>query len=528
MASADLKAELLCSICIEIYTDPATLPCGHSFCRGCITQTWEHQENMRTYKCPECMKSYQVRPELKRNLRLHNIAQAFLHNQRAQEETEIFCTYCDSPVPATKSCLTCETSMCDGHLRKHNRTVEHTLTAPTASLGKHVCPLHKKTFTHYCTQDSASICTTCHLTGEHMGHHLEPLNEASGKKKENLRNILQKVTSIRQENERRAQSLKDHKRLVQDKTATVIVKVVALIRGIRRQLDEMETKVLSEISKQEEQISQSVSNLIWHLELEKTKLVQKMCQIQKLCDINDPLSFLHDVDRCDIGKETDKERNYDEENTVNDLDEVMISQTLYTDLSAILSGSEIWFSMQEPSNILLDVNTAGKNVSVANDLKTARYSKENQNYPQTLERFEYSQVISAKNFSSGRHYWDVEGSSAGWWMVGVCYPSIDRRGECLWIGNNIKSWCLYRSNNIYSVVHDSKVIPLHQKSSSNRLRIYVDFEVGQLTFYERRNPMRHLHTFTTTFTEPIHAAFSICEDTVYHEDGWVKITSSSR
>ncbi|CAI9557089.1 unnamed protein product [Staurois parvus] len=510
---------------MEIYTDPVTLPCGHSFCRDCITQTWDHQEHIRTHKCPECMKTYQRRPELKRNPRLHNIAEAL----REQEETEVFCTHCHSPVPAVKSCLTCEISMCYDHLRKHAKPVEHMLAAPIASLGKAVCPVHKKTLGYYCTQDSTCICATCHLAGEHIGHPVEPLDEASRKKKEKLRDILEKVTSEIQEAEKRAQSLKDHKRHVEDKTASVIVKVVTLISGIRRQLDELENKVLSEISKQEEQISKSVSNIIWQLEIEKNKMVQKMCQIQKLCDMTDPLSFLRDVDRGDICKETDKEREgaCDEDNAVKDLDDGVILQTLFTDLSGILLGSDIWFSMQEPSDILLDINTAGNNVDIADDMKMACYSQ-NQEYLQTLERFECSQVMSVKNLSSGRHYWEVEVSSAGWWMVGVCYPSIDRRGISSWIGNNKKSWCLYRSNNVYCVVHDSRVTPLPQKSSCNRLRIHLDFEAGQLAFYEKRNPMIHLYTFTTTFTEPIRAAFSVCEDTVYHGNGWVKIISSLR
>ncbi|XP_018428811.1 PREDICTED: E3 ubiquitin/ISG15 ligase TRIM25-like [Nanorana parkeri] len=527
MASAELKAELLCSVCMEVYTDPATLPCGHSFCRDCITQTWEHQEHVRKYKCPECMKIYQRRPELKRNLRLHNIAEAFLRSQRAQEETGIFCTYCDSSVLAVKSCLKCETSMCDDHLRKHNRTVQHPLTAPVAALGKHVCPVHKKALSYYCTQDSACICITCRLDGGHIGHQVEPVDEASRKKKEKLRNLLQKANSERQEAEKRAESLKDHRRNVEEKTASVIVKVVALIGGMRRQLDEVENKVLSDISRQQEQISLSVSNLIRQLEMDKNKLVQKMSQIQKLLDTTDLLSFLQDADRGDFFKETDKEREEDRDRYEDDMDDGVILQTLCTHLYGILPGSDVWFSVQDPSDILLDVTTAGNNVDIADHMKTARYSQEDQKYPQKLERFECSQVMSVRNFSSGRHYWEVEVSSAGWWMVGLCYPSIERRGACSWIGNN-KSWCLYRSNNVYFVAHNSRAIPLPQKSSSNRLTIHLDCEAGRLTFYERRNPMRHLHTFTTTFTEPICAAFSVCKDTIYNGDGWVKIISSSR
>uniref|UniRef100_A0A8C5MIV3 Uncharacterized protein n=1 Tax=Leptobrachium leishanense TaxID=445787 RepID=A0A8C5MIV3_9ANUR len=66
------EAELTCPICTDIYTDPVTLMCGHNYCQICITRTWDNQEEGES-SCPECIKRYRVRPELKRNLRLRNI-----------------------------------------------------------------------------------------------------------------------------------------------------------------------------------------------------------------------------------------------------------------------------------------------------------------------------------------------------------------------------------------------------------------------------------------------------------------------
>uniref|UniRef100_A0A4W3GBK1 B30.2/SPRY domain-containing protein n=1 Tax=Callorhinchus milii TaxID=7868 RepID=A0A4W3GBK1_CALMI len=48
MASRDqvqrLTEELNCPICLDFFTDPVTLECGHNFCRSCITRSWEKQE----------------------------------------------------------------------------------------------------------------------------------------------------------------------------------------------------------------------------------------------------------------------------------------------------------------------------------------------------------------------------------------------------------------------------------------------------------------------------------------------------
>uniref|UniRef100_A0A8C5E204 Uncharacterized protein n=1 Tax=Gouania willdenowi TaxID=441366 RepID=A0A8C5E204_GOUWI len=41
----------LCSICLEVLTDPVTTPCGHNFCKTCISTHWD---TSTTSRCPVC------------------------------------------------------------------------------------------------------------------------------------------------------------------------------------------------------------------------------------------------------------------------------------------------------------------------------------------------------------------------------------------------------------------------------------------------------------------------------------------
>ncbi|OCT75196.1 hypothetical protein XELAEV_18030369mg, partial [Xenopus laevis] len=167
----------------------------------------------------------------------------------------------------------------------------------------------------------------------------------------------------------------------------------------------------------------------------------------------------------------------------------------------------------EATDLLLDINTAHNNVSLSRDRKSASYSLTELHYPQSPERFQdYAQTLSSRSFRSGRHYWEVEVSESGGWGVGVTYPSIERRGGQSCIGYNNKSWGLYRWNNKYTVIHDSKDTDLPHVPSCRRIRISLDYEAGRLSFYELSEPIRHLHTFTVTFTEPLHAAFYLYGD----------------
>ncbi|XP_073423473.1 E3 ubiquitin/ISG15 ligase TRIM25-like [Dendrobates tinctorius] len=519
MASAGLRKELSCSICMEIYTDPVTLRCGHNFCRDCIDGVQDTEGGYGEYSCPECRATFHKRPPLQRNITLCNVVENVRSIQPHQKEiTGIRCTYCvDSPVAAVKSCLHCEASLCDNHLRVHSKGPEHVLTDPSTSLETRKCSVHKKILEYYCTEDSICICVSCSLAGEHQGHQVEMLEEASEKKKKKLRNVLQKLTTRQKKTEERVRSLEERRRKAQQKAAGEAERVTVLFIDIRRRVDDREKRILSEISRQEKEASLSLSDVIQKLEIRKDELSRKMRDIEELC-MTDPLTVLQEPDRGD--EDTEGHDGGDEDTGGHDGGDrgaELISHISHT-LSAMIRDINVTFYVQDPADILLDVNTAANNLLISDDLKTATRTEITQNRPETAERFLYNQVMSGRRFTSGRHYWDVEISRSRWWRVGMCYPSIDRRGRQSYIGNNNKSWCLYgglwRYNNQFSVKHDSKVIPIHHQISSDRVRICLDYEAGQLSFYELCVPIRHLHTFTAAFSEPLLAVLYVCNGSI--------------
>uniref|UniRef100_A0A803JV62 Uncharacterized protein n=1 Tax=Xenopus tropicalis TaxID=8364 RepID=A0A803JV62_XENTR len=546
MAAADLRDELSCSICLSIYTDPVSLPCGHNFCRGCIGRTWDTQEEtfLENPSCPECRERFKRRTELATDWKLRDMVERFRPG-----ETGIFCSYCLlSPVPAAKSCLLCEASLCDTHLRGHCQSAEHVLTEPTASFMGRKCSVHNEPLKYHCCEDSACICASCCLAGEHRGHRVELLSEASEKKKEKLRKVLEKLSPEREETERGAQRLQERRREVAEAAAGETERVTALFRGIREELEALEKRLLSDISRQKEERSLTLTELIQQLEIKKDELSWKIRHIEELCNMAAPLTVLQeqweshgaafcgaegadtegreseDTEGADTeGREREDTEGADTEGrekegikvpAVGNLDVGWISETLLTGLAGIVTGVEgRVIPGQEATELVLDINTAGNDVSVSGDGKSASYSHTDQRRPQTPERFQGPQALSTRSFPSGRHYWEVEVSESGSWRVGMAYPSIERGGgEESWIGENNKSWCLYRWANIYSVTHDKRDRELPHVPSCRRIRISLDYEAGRLSFYELSEPIRHLHTFTASFTEPLHAAFWVWGD----------------
>ncbi|KAM4632516.1 E3 ubiquitin/ISG15 ligase TRIM25-like [Discoglossus pictus] len=536
MATADLTEELNCTVCMNIYTDPVTLNCGHSFCLDCIKKTWDHQDYGDS-TCPECRQRFKKKPELNRNQRLYNIVERLLSIDPVEEKTGIFCTYCIYfPVSAVKTCLLCEASLCVNHVRVHKKSEEHVLNELQVPWESRKCHVHKELLKYYCYEDTVCVCVSCSLDREHRGHQVELLNEASQKKKGKLRNILKKLNSVREETEKRVQSLQEQKRKKEEKAAAVTERVTALFRDIREHLEVKENSILSEITRNNEQVLLEISNLIQQVEKERDELSRKMSHFEELCNMTDQLTFLQEQESqiaefgdVENGNNVDTLRDDKKVPAGSDVDEGLITVILYRALADLITyivslvndiKSKRGFFLEEASGILLDVNIAHNYVAVSRDMKTASWADIILQRKETPQRFkDQYQVLSNGSFSSGQHYWEVETRESRDWRVGMCYPSIERRGGQSVIGKNNKSWCLHGFIKRLSVVHDSVENKLVHEPSCQKFGIFLDYETGHLSFYQLCEPIRHLYTFSATFTEPLHVAFSV------GLRAWVKIRS---
>ncbi|XP_030261983.1 stonustoxin subunit beta-like [Sparus aurata] len=155
----------------------------------------------------------------------------------------------------------------------------------------------------------------------------------------------------------------------------------------------------------------------------------------------------------------------------------------------------------------LDPNTASRNLKLSDNSRKVTAVQEKQPYPDHPERFHCCQLLS-RSFLSGCYYWEVEWS--GWVGIGVTYKGIRRRGNsavCL-LGRNPLSWSLKCSDGGYSVWHNDRKTVLLLPPTSNRVAVYVDCPAGTLSFYRvSSDSLIYLHTFNTTFTEPLYPGF---------------------
>uniref|UniRef100_A0AAQ6AFJ7 RING-type domain-containing protein n=1 Tax=Amphiprion ocellaris TaxID=80972 RepID=A0AAQ6AFJ7_AMPOC len=73
-----LVHELSCPICLQLYSDPVVLPCGHNYCRACICMTADTTDKSGILpRCPECREEYQGMDSLQRNFKLSSIVEGY-------------------------------------------------------------------------------------------------------------------------------------------------------------------------------------------------------------------------------------------------------------------------------------------------------------------------------------------------------------------------------------------------------------------------------------------------------------------
>ncbi|XP_071968828.1 uncharacterized protein [Engystomops pustulosus] len=399
----------------------------------------------------------------------------------------IFCTYCMySPVPAAKSCLVCEASVCDSHLTAHSDSGEHVLVGPITFQENIKGSVYRKISERSCSKET-------HPT-------VEAVESGYNGIRQKIENSLKKLISNRDETEKKLQGLQRRRRQIHETSMAKRKKAAVIFGDIRRHLEDLEQKIFDEIFRQEKQASLSVYDLIQKMELEKEELTRKICHIQELCHMTNPQ---------EVPQDPTKEEEELVDRYVDDVHEDLNLDTLYQGLSDIVTGSQRRHQPQERADILLDVHTAPDNLRIGPCSRTASITLLPINRPETPGRFRHNQVLSRVGFSSGRHYWDAETDVSGEWRLGVAYNSVDRDGDESWIGSNSKSWCLWGYYNRYYVSHDRIHTYLPYRLSSHLFRVYLDYEAGKISFYELCGSRRHLYTFSSTFTEPLHAAFYV-------------------
>ncbi|KAG9330392.1 hypothetical protein JZ751_025532, partial [Albula glossodonta] len=292
-----------CPICLDLLKDPVAIPCGHSYCMGCIKGCWDQDDHTGVYSCPQCRQTFTPRPVLGRNTMLAEVVEKLKKTglQAAPPAHcyagpgDVACDVCTGrKLKAVKSCLVCLASYCETHLQPHYQSPalkKHKLVQATGNLQEKICSHHDKLLEVYCRTDQQCICFLCTMD-EHRGHDTVSAAAERTEKQKELGVTKRKSQQRIQEREKELQDLRQAVQSLTRSAQAAVEDSERIFTELIRSIERRRSEVKELIRDQQEAAVSRAERLLERLEQEIAELRRRDAELEQLSHTEDHIHFL--------------------------------------------------------------------------------------------------------------------------------------------------------------------------------------------------------------------------------------------
>ncbi|XP_034722128.1 E3 ubiquitin-protein ligase TRIM39-like isoform X1 [Etheostoma cragini] len=522
--------QFLCSICLDVFTDPVSTSCGHNFCRNCITEHWDTNHQ---YLCPLCKNIFNTKPELLINTFIREMVAQFRQSaqqkassssseQQVSKPGEVPCDVCTgTKLKALKSCLVCLASYCETHLEPHLTTSglkRHQLIDPVENLEGRMCTKHDKPLELFCKTDQTCVCMLCTVL-DHKMHDVVPLKEGyEGKKAE----LGKTEAEIQQMVKERQQRIRNIKRRINSSRKNAELEIrdgfeafTALIKIVEKTMNNL----IDTIQDRQNAIEKQAEAFITELEQEISELMKRRTEVEQLSRSEDHFHVLQSVQSMAAVPPT-KDWTVVRVCPQSYVGSVVraLAQLEEEQSEAVkrLFKSELKGVQQYAVDVSLDPETAHPQLILSHDRKQVYHSGDvKKTLPDKPERFSNclcvfgKQSFSEQTTSLGRFYFEVEVKEKTKWTLGVARESINRK-ENIKLSPGDGYWTVgLRNENKYQA-NAARTVLLSLKSRPQKVGVFVDCLEGLVLFYDV-DAAALIYSFTgCCFTEKVYPYLSPC------------------
>ncbi|XP_068442051.1 E3 ubiquitin-protein ligase TRIM21-like [Clinocottus analis] len=544
MASASsllCDEQFLCSICLNVFSEPVSTPCGHNYCQNCITGYWVSSGQI---KCPLCMKRFRKRPQLQVNTGFRDMVEHF-KNMRERDEDDIIpvkpgevpCDICLVPkVKAQKTCLVCLASYCQLHLEPHQRVTtlkKHQLIDPVSNLEDRVCKKHDKMLELFCRKDQLCVCFMC-WKDDHATHDAVPLEHAFRERKVQVDCVTSEMKMKENAKSKSIKEIKysaDQSKKKSEKEIADIAKVFAALVVSR---ERRQAELIEVIQKKQEAAQKQAGDHVTQLELDVAELRRRRSEIERLLQKEDHLSLLQSWPSLYLSADTEDlfdPQSHSNPPCTSDLTDLsqqsyvatvkkavaQIEKTLSCEMEMLIHKvrfdcceateqpdaaegqmpdgfvREVWtpprdklmmIQQNDAVDVTLDAYRAHQRLLVSEDGKQLRFGHGLSFLSTFLSRifpFE-GYVLGKEGFSSGRFYYEVQVSGSRGWVLGVAKETITME-KLYTTSAEERCWTLYGSYDFCQTY-----IPMTAMNARSQrpqtVGVFVDYEKGEVSFYD--------------------------------------------
>ncbi|XP_063740135.1 E3 ubiquitin-protein ligase TRIM7-like isoform X2 [Eleginops maclovinus] len=460
--------QFTCSICLDVFNNPVSTSCGHSFCQACISSYWDGKVGAKTYECPLCKEPFRKRPELHINRTLKEITEHFKqivssgvpslddpnshprhrhHSlslpQRPGEMpvtvfTEMMNRFQQLQTPGTPNDTL--SSPDDLHPQSpgpasnehqdspppYSPPRRHTVNVPCDSLPNlPKCPLHLRALEFFCRTDNICVCISCVETAEHRGHNVIPAQREWHIKKSQLGIADVELKGLISERERKVAEIHNSLREIQAAAETQTHGTVSVFSKLITSLERSRAEVLEvlEISRQAAEYRAEI--LLTELQEEISKLRKRRDAMSQMALTEDYVLFLRSFPELSSPPPA---KDWSSVSVVSELCSGVVLRTVNQIMNRVQEEiQKLPKAFQQSSehavprtntktrkvqeyatNVILDANTAHPRLIISADGKQVLCGERHQSLPDYPERFDRVVcVLGRQGFSSGRHYWEV-------------------------------------------------------------------------------------------------------------------------
>ncbi|KAM9597743.1 E3 ubiquitin-protein ligase TRIM65 isoform 1-T1 [Trichechus inunguis] len=500
MAAQQLEEKLTCAICLGLYRDPATLPCGHNFCEACIKDGWAHCGR----ECPECREPFADGAVLRRNVALSNVVELVRAAERGPE-----------PEPGAEP-----------------RPQPAAEPGPAAR-----CPRHGHPLELFCRTEGRCVCSACTVFECRL--HERALLDAERREREaQLRARLEVTAQQATQAKAQLQELQQQSSQIQSSACTLATRVSGKFSCLLQALEMWRALALKGIEAAKAQALAKAQDERQRLQDHLEALAHHDCSVRDLLGQLDDRTFLQEsqllVPPVPLGPLTPLQWDEDQQlgglkETLSKLGGLLLEERGHPGMPAEAADlgpmeapgpltpvpspvcplrRELW---QNYRNLTFDADSANRYLHLFRQNQQVKHCHQARGQA-SPGSFELWQVQCAQSFQSGRHYWEVRTSNHSV-TLGVAYPELERHKRGTHtdnIGRGPCSWGLCVQEDGTQAWHNGEV--QHLPAVSGRLLgVDLDLALGRLTFYSLKPHTQPLHTFHAVFNQPLYPVFWLLE-----------------
>ncbi|XP_056243152.1 zinc finger protein RFP-like [Seriola aureovittata] len=503
--------QFLCSICLDVFTDPVALPCGHNFCNKCITEHWDVNVQCQ---CPICKRLYNTRPELHVNTFISEMAAQFRQSvqqktsssssseQQAAKPGEVPCDVCTgTKLKALKSCLVCLVSYCETHLEPHltvSGLKRHQLIDPVENLEGRVCTNHDKLLELFCKTDQMCVCMLCTYS-DHKAHDVVPLKEEYEGKKAELKETEAEIQQMIQKRRLKLQEIKRSVELSKERADRETAEGVQAFTALKESVERGQAEFIRTIKEKQRTTEKQAEDFIKELEQEISELKKRSSEVEQLSVSEDHLHLIQSFSSLNTAPPT---KDWTEVSFCPPSYELIVrrsviqlEKTLGKQIKKVLEV-ELKKVQQYAVDVILDPDIV---------LPTPTQSDDEQ---QVKEVDNCRCILSDHSLTSGRFYFEVQVSRWSMWTLGVATKSNMKRQITLSPSNGFWTVSLEYLGRYFAAADPP--VHLSPKSKPQKVGVFVDYEEGLVSFYDTDTAALICSFTGCSFTDKLYPFFSPC------------------